>query len=117
VLSALTDVKRDIRNRRLAPVGDQMAKDSLAKGAWAQMAVTGTRLAVHVTPNARHNTLTCNTLTNGEADLRCTVTATPEDGKANHAVIVLLAHALGVARSRLILTHGATSRDKVFRLD
>jgi uncharacterized protein YggU (UPF0235/DUF167 family) len=89
-----------------------MAKDSLAKGAWAELAETGSRLAVHVTPNARHNTLTCN----GD-DLSCTVTATPEDGKANHAVIVLLAHALGVARSRLVLTHGATSRDKVFRLD
>ena len=46
--------------------------------------------------------------------LRCTVT---EDGDANHAVIVLLAHALGVPRDRLVLTQGATAQDKLFRLD
>lgn len=89
-----------------------MAKDMMAKGAWSDLAVPGQTLALRVTPNARNNTLT------READgLRCTVTATPEDGNANRAVILLLAHALGVARSRLVLTHGATSRDKVFRLD
>lgn len=84
----------------------------MTKGDWSDLAVPGTTLALRVTPNARHNTLT-----RGENGLRCTVTAPPEDGNANHAVIVLLSHALGVARSRLILTHGATARDKVFRLD
>lgn len=84
----------------------------MAKGAWADLAQPGHTLALRVTPNARHNTLTRE-----EGALRCTVTATPEDGNANHAVTVLLAHALGVARSRLTLTHGATARDKVFRLD
>ena len=89
-----------------------MAKDMMAKGAWSDLAVPGDTLALRVTPNARNNTLT------REAEgLRCTVTAAPEDGNANHAVILLLAHALGVARSRLVLTHGATSRDKLFRLD
>ena len=89
-----------------------MAKDMMAKGAWADLAVTGANLALRVTPNARHNTLTRD-----ETDLRCSVTAAPEDGNANHAVIVLLAHALGVARTRLVLTHGAIGRDKLFRLD
>jgi uncharacterized protein YggU (UPF0235/DUF167 family) len=89
-----------------------MAKDMMAKGAWAELAIPGSTLALRVTPNARHNTLTRD-----EGSLRCTVTAAPEDGNANHAVIVLLSHALGVARSRLVLTQGATSRDKVFRLD
>ena len=41
----------------------------------------------------------------------------PEDGKANAAVIKLLAKALGVAKSRLVLVRGATSRDKLFRID
>ena len=89
-----------------------MAKDIMAKGAWADLALSGATLALHVTPNARHNTLTRQA-----EGLRCTVTATPEDGNANHAVAVLLAHALGVARTRLVLLQGATSRDKLFRLD
>ena len=38
------------------------------------------------------------------------------DGAARDAR-VLLAHALGVAKSRLVLVRGATSRDKLFRLE
>ena len=49
--------------------------------------------------------------------IRVTVTVVPEDGKANAAVIKLLAKALGVAKSRLVLVRGATSRDKLFRID
>lgn len=45
------------------------------------------------------------------------VTAVPEDGRANRAVQDLLAEALGVAKTRLVLLRGATARDKVFRLD
>ena len=84
----------------------------MAKGAWSDLAIPGANLSLRVTPNARHTTLTRDA-----GNLRCTVSVAPEDGNANHAVIVLLAHALGVGRSRLVLTHGATARDKVFRLD
>ena len=45
------------------------------------------------------------------------VTAAPADGRANDAVIVLLARALGVAKTRLTLVRGAASRDKRVRLD
>jgi len=83
----------------------------MKKGAWAERAVPGTVFALHVTPRARRNQLS-----EGEV-LKAEVTAPPEDGKANAAVAELLAHALGVAKSRLTLIKGATSRDKVFRLD
>lgn len=64
---------------------------------------------VRVTPKARQNRLRL------EGDtIRVWVTAAPEDGKANAAVQDLLAKSLGVARSRLSLLRGATSRDKVF---
>mgnify|MGYP000427444852 CR=1 FL=1 len=53
----------------------------------------------------------------GGAALKVAVTAAPEGGKANAAVIKLLAKALGVPKSRLTLIQGATSRDKVFRID
>jgi uncharacterized protein YggU (UPF0235/DUF167 family) len=45
------------------------------------------------------------------------VTCVPEDGKANKAVTKLLARALGVAPSRLILIRGTAGRDKVFRVE
>jgi len=48
--------------------------------------------------------------------LRVSVTAAPEDGKANRAVIVLLADSLGIAPSSISLVRGASSRDKWFRL-
>ena len=47
---------------------------------------------------------------------RVRVTAAPEGGEANRAVIVLLAEAFGVAPSRIELVRGAASRDKLFRV-
>jgi len=41
----------------------------------------------------------------------------PENGKANAAVQKLLARALGIAKSRLILIRGHTAREKVFQVD
>lgn len=85
---------------------------SMKKGTLAHRATPGAEIAVRVTPKAARNAVE-------EADggLRVYVTAAPEDGKANKAVTKLLANALGVAKSRLTLTRGATARDKTFRLD
>ncbi|MBN1443914.1 MAG: DUF167 domain-containing protein [Planctomycetes bacterium] len=44
--------------------------------------------------------------------LKVAVAAAPEKGKANRAIIALLAKALGVPRSRVVLRSGETSRDK-----
>ncbi|MDP3341123.1 DUF167 domain-containing protein [Frigidibacter sp.] len=76
------------------------------------LAVPGAEFAVRVTPRASRNAL----LAEG-GEIRVYVTVVPEDGKANAAVQKLLAKALGVAKSRLVLIRGATSRDKLFRLD
>ena len=72
----------------------------------------GAQIAVRVTPRASRNAV----LADGEV-IRVTVTTVPEDGKANAAVVKLLAKALGVAKSRLVLVRGAASRDKLFRID
>ncbi len=45
------------------------------------------------------------------------VTKVPEGGRANAAVVALLARGLGVAKTRLTLVRGVASRDKRFRLD
>jgi hypothetical protein len=72
----------------------------------------GALLRVRVQPKARANAVLG---WRGEA-LRVTVTAAPEDGKANRAVIELLAATLSVPPSSISLVRGATSRDKWFRL-
>ena len=72
----------------------------------------GAEIAVRVTPKASRNKVV-----RGDDVLRVYVTVVPEGGKANAAVQKLLAKELGVAKSRLTLVHGATARDKVFRLD
>jgi len=69
-------------------------------------------LHVRVQPKARANAVVG---WRGET-LRVSVTAAPENGKANRAVITLLADSLGVAASSISLVRGASSRDKWFRL-
>jgi len=78
----------------------------------SHLAIPGTEIAVRVTPKASRNAVTVD----GDT-IRVHVTTVPEDGKANAAVVKLLAKSLGVAKSRLVLTRGATSREKVFRVD
>ena len=84
----------------------------MQKGAWADLAVPGAEFALRVSPRARREEISRD-----ETGIKVAVFAPPEDGKANAAVQVLLAHALGVAKSRLVLVRGGTSREKVFRLE
>ncbi|MFN3647163.1 MAG: DUF167 domain-containing protein [Gemmobacter sp.] len=77
----------------------------------SRLALPGAEIAVRVTPRAGRNGIE-----ETPDGLRVRVTAPPEDGKANEAVRRLLAKALGVAPTRLVLVRGATARDKVFRL-
>lgn len=70
------------------------------------------RLALRVTPGARRESIEI-----GEGRLLVKVRVKPEDGKANAAVIALVAEALGLATSRLHLLRGATGRDKLVRVD
>jgi len=70
------------------------------------------RLAVRVTPGARVEGLAIEA-----GRLIAKVRAKPEDGKANAAVMDLVASALGVAASRVRLLRGATSREKLLGLD
>lgn len=69
------------------------------------------RLAVRVTPGARIEALELS-----DGRLLAKVRAKPEDGKANAAVLKLLASALEIAPSRLELIGGATAREKRFQI-
>lgn len=69
------------------------------------------RLALRVTPGAREEAVA---VVGGRLSVK--VRAKAEDGKANAAVLVLLAKALGIAPSRVELLRGATSREKRVRI-
>ncbi len=72
----------------------------------------GTKLHLRVTPGARRNALVRTT---GD-QFRISVTAAPEKGKANAAVLKLLARSLGVPKSRLRIVRGDTGRDKTVEI-
>lgn len=84
----------------------------MEKAELAHLAVPGAEIAVRVTPRAARNVVEA-----GDGGLRVHVTTVPEGGKANEAVRKLLAKALGVAKTRLVLVRGETARDKVFRIE
>lgn len=79
---------------------------------WTQH-VEGLVVALRVTPRAdRDAVLEIMPDAAGRAQIRVKVTAAPEDGKANAAVQKLLAKKWGLARSRIDVISGATSREK-----
>lgn len=69
------------------------------------------RLAVRVTPGARAEGVE---IADGRVLVK--VRAKPEAGRATEAAIALVAQALGIAPSQLILLRGATSREKLLQL-
>ena len=71
-----------------------------------------TKLRLRVVPGASHPGVVGR---HGDA-WKVRVAAAPEDGKANEAVLALLARALDVPRRDLELTAGTTSRDKIVTL-
>jgi uncharacterized protein (TIGR00251 family) len=67
------------------------------------------RLQITVTPKSRANEIV---VSRAEHSVRIRVTAAPEDGRANRAVLSLLSKRLGVQRSALSVAGGTTSRRK-----
>lgn len=68
----------------------------------------GTVLTVHAQPGAKRNAI----LGERAGALRVAVTAAPEKGKANAAILELLAEGLGCRPSQVALVSGETSRRK-----
>jgi len=83
----------------------------LADPGFSHLAEIGTVIAVRVTPKAARNRVVLE-----EDRVRVYVTTVPEGGKATAMVQKVLAKTIGVAKSRLVLRRGQTSRDKVFEV-
>ncbi len=75
--------------------------------------MTSARITIKAQPGARRNEVAGY---RGEA-LVVRVTAAPEGGKANEAIIETLAKALGVAKSRITIVRGMTSRQKTAEVE
>jgi uncharacterized protein len=71
-----------------------------------------TRLRLRVSPGARTNAIVGK---HGDG-WKIRVTAAPEDGKANDAVVRLLAEQLGLPAKSVTLVSGPSSRDKIVEL-
>ena len=81
-----------------------------------RLEVPGDSFIVRVTPKSGAERLIVEVDENGGQRIKVHVTVAPEDGKANKAVIALLAKALGVPKSALSVAQGATARDKLIRI-
>lgn len=78
--------------------------------------VNGGELTVKVTPNAGDNSISLPREGGSGGILLIRVTATPENGKANVAVLKLLAKALGLPKTSLEIIRGNNARTKVVRI-
>ena len=76
----------------------------------AAVSANGT-LAVRATPKAAADRIAVE---NGKVRIR--VTAPPDKGKANKAVIALVAEALGVPKSAVEIVRGEAAREKMLRI-
>lgn len=72
----------------------------------------GREILVRVKPGASRNMVE---MRDGCVLIR--VTAAPERGRANAAVLKLLSQTLGVAKSRLCIVRGHSNPEKIIRLD
>lgn len=77
------------------------------------MSQPGARIRVRLQPRSSRNEF----LGLSDGILRARVTAPPERGKANNALVELLAATLGVARSSIRILRGHSSRDKWIAVD
>ncbi len=75
--------------------------------------MVSTQINIKAQPGARRDEIAG---WRGEA-LLVRVTAPPEGGKANEAVVETLAGALAIAKSRITILRGASSRQKVVQVD
>lgn len=73
----------------------------------------GAVIPVRAQPNAKRTAV----LGDRNGALHVTVTASPEHGKANEAIVALLAELLWCRKSKITLLSGLTSREKAFLIE
>jgi uncharacterized protein (TIGR00251 family) len=78
----------------------------------------GISVALRVTPRGGRDEIDgLETLADGRTVVKVRVRAIADGGEANHAVVALVAKALGVPKARVRIVSGATSRLKQVTVD
>ena len=89
-----------------------MSGKSLSHSLKPRITKAGVLLAVRLTPKAAKDEIAGIEMFNGEAVLKARVRALPEDGRANEALVKLIAAWLCVPRSSVSIAQGGKSRLK-----
>jgi uncharacterized protein len=77
----------------------------------------GVRVAIRLAPRAKADRLLAVvTVAEGGHAIKASVTAPPEGGRANEALLRLLAHAWRLPRRDLSIVAGAAGRDKIVKI-
>ncbi|MFM8607045.1 MAG: DUF167 family protein [Hyphomicrobiales bacterium] len=77
----------------------------------------GLRLHIRLTPKGGRDAIDgIESLSNGQSVLKVRVRAVPEDGKANNALINLIADTLDCTASSIEIVSGATARIKTLKI-
>lgn len=89
----------------------------MAKGLPFSAHAGALHVALHVTPKASHTRIEgLRTDAKGETALKISVTAAPDRGKANAAIVRLLAKEWGLPKGQIAIVQGETGRRKLRRL-
>lgn len=76
------------------------------------------RLSVRLTPSGGRDQLDgIETLDDGHTWLKARVSAPPEDGKANKALVAMLSKTFKIPKSSFAFVSGETARKKILRID
>src|SRR4051812_26043873 len=88
----------------------------MGDAAFFRSGASGVTLTLKVQPKASRDAIEGAVETPDGWALKVAVSAPPDKGKANAAVIAALAKAFGVAKSRVSVTHGETDRRKIVHI-
>lgn len=76
------------------------------------------RLSIRLTPNGGRDAIEgVETDAAGDSYLKARVRAVPEGGKANKALVELVAKTFGLPKSAIRFVSGETARKKILRID
>lgn len=79
-----------------------------------KLLANGIELKIRAYPKAKSNRIAHEFyLLENEAYIKIYISEPPEDGKANKAIIELLAHNFGLGKTIFAIKHGLTTRNKI----
>lgn len=99
--------------RQVSPGNRKLATGNCFPGGWQLETGRNLLLRVHVQPRARRDEVVG---WRADGSLKVKVSAPPEQGRANEALIAILAGHFGVPRHRITIIRGKASRDKTVQI-